>query len=50
MFYWNYCASLGNILKIVMSNALIMTINNIIIMMTYMIDEESGLLMTWKVH
>lgn len=32
------------------NSVLIMTINNVIITMTYTIDEENDLLMTWKVH
>ena len=49
MFHWYYCTALRNILKITMSNALIMTLNDAIVMMSYKIDAEDGLLMKWKV-
>lgn len=34
----------------IVSNALLMTMNNVIIVMTYTIDEEDDLLMARKVH
>ena len=50
VYYWYYCTALGNILKMIVSNALIMTMNNAIIVMTYKVDEEDDLLMARNVH
>lgn len=50
VLYWYYGTALGNILKMIVSNALLMTMNNVIIVMTYTIDEEDDLLMARKVH